>query len=196
MRPTKSFSELWNFLPWQVKNLRFAFGAPLAFTVGHFYSPICNPADLKQYYRAPELALPPDYVAGVSIDRELHFQCWQRWSQTFTNCTILTVGTSSRYSANNDNFGLGEAVILCSLIRELKPKRLTEIGCGYSSASALDTIEAHLDNRVACTFIDPFPELLQSLIAPGDSERITIIPRPVQEVDVSVFDALEENDIL
>lgn len=196
MPPAKYLRELWSFLPWQIKNLRFAFGAPVAYKLGHFYSPICNQADLRRYYRAPDLTPPPDDIPGVPIDRERHLKLWQRWSQTFADCTLLTESLSRRYSPNNRAFGLGEAVILSSLIRELRPKRFVEIGCGYSSASALDTIEAHLDNRVACTFIDPFPQLLHSLLAPGDGERITIISKPVQEVAVSVFDALEENDIL
>lgn len=141
-------------LPWKINNLRFIFGAPLAYRLGHFYSPVCQPEELASLYHDPDHTLLPDSIPGI------------------------------------------EAVILHAFLRELKPKRLVEIGSGFSSASALDTIEAHLGSGVACTFIDPYPQRLDALLTPDDKRRLTILRQPVQKVDLAVFDALGENDIL
>ena len=45
------------------------------------------------------------------------------------------------------------------------------------------------------TFIEPYPELLQTLTGP-EEQRVTLVPKPVQEVDTSVFEQLEAGDIL
>jgi hypothetical protein len=60
----------------------------------------------------------------------------------------------------------------------------------------LDTNELFFANRIACTFIEPFPALLRSLIMPDDPARVEIIASPLQDVDVARFRELNENDIL
>ena len=82
------------------------------------------------------------------------------------------------------------------MLRHFKPKHLIEIGSGYSSACALDTIDLNLHTGVQCTFIDPFPELLLSLLKSSDLCQVRIIDKPVQETDIEVFDILDMNDIL
>jgi predicted O-methyltransferase YrrM len=82
------------------------------------------------------------------------------------------------------------------MIRHSKPKRIIEVGSGYSSAMTLDTNELHFGNSIRCTFIEPYPELLQSLLRPGDRERIEVLPVRVQEVPLERFAELESGDIL
>ena len=52
------------------------------------------------------------------------------------------------------------------------------------------------DNEIQCTFIEPHPKLLKSLLKQGDLERIEIVPRPLQDVDLELFESLRANDIL
>ena len=82
------------------------------------------------------------------------------------------------------------------MIRHLRPGRIVEIGCGFSSCVSLDTNERFFNNAIQCTFIDPFPQLLNGLLKPEDSTRIRIIQDCVQDVPLAVFAELEENDIL
>ena len=70
------------------------------------------------------------------------------------------------------------------------------MGSGYSSCVTLDVNEIYFSNQIDCTFIEPYPELLYSLVKEQDKERITILPNKLQDIDVSLFQTLEENDIL
>ena len=101
-----------------------------------------------------------------------------------------------RYRFENPAFSYFDAIILYSMIRYLRPKRVIEIGCGYSSCVLLDTNERFFDNRIDCTFIEPYPQLLMSLLKEPDRSRITVIPTRLQDVESEVFLRLEPNDIL
>ena len=46
----------------------------------------------------------------------------------------------------------------------LRPRRLVEIGSGFSSCAAIDINERYLDGSVDLTFIDPHPELALQLV--------------------------------
>lgn len=101
-----------------------------------------------------------------------------------------------RYHHDNSALGVGDGILLYSMIRHVAPKRIIEVGCGYSSALMLDTNARHFDGEIDLTFIEPYPELLQSLMLEGDDERCVIKPVAVQDVDLEIFDALEAGDIL
>jgi predicted O-methyltransferase YrrM len=86
-----------------------------------------------------------------------------------------------------------DAAIYHSLLRHLRPRRVLEVGSGYSTAVALDTIEAHgLDTVVEC--IEPNPERLQGRLRPGDDVHLR--QQLVQDVPVEVFIELEAGDFL
>jgi len=58
------------------------------------------------------------------------------------------------------------------MIREIKPRRIVEIGSGYTSALILDTNELVFNNAINCTLIEPYPDLLHSLLRPADLNNI------------------------
>ena len=100
-----------------------------------------------------------------------------------------------RYFTENNWFPLSDAFTLSGIIRKEKPRRIVEVGSGFSSAVMLDTIDkARLS--AALTFIEPYPERLYSLFLPNDRSVSTVIARPVQEVPLSIFDQLEAQDLL
>jgi hypothetical protein len=101
-----------------------------------------------------------------------------------------------RYWFENPAYSYSDAIFLHCMIRHSRPKRIIEVGSGHSSCMTLDTNEQHFGNRIQCTFIEPYPELLLSLLHPGDKERIEIVPTRVQDVGVDRFAALEAGDIL
>jgi len=81
-------------------------------------------------------------------------------------------------------------------MRHAQPRRIVEIGSGYSSRAILDVNEIFFENRIACTFIEPFPQLLRDGIKESDYQRIRILEQKVQEVDIDVFRELQSSDIL
>ena len=88
----------------------------------------------------------------------------------------------------NDYFSGLDAVVYYSLIRQLKPRRIIEIGGGYSTRIANKALAANQSGRLTC--IEPHPD--ERL----DGSRVHLVTKRVEELDVSFFAALEANDIL
>jgi hypothetical protein len=82
------------------------------------------------------------------------------------------------------------------MLRHIKPRRLIEIGSGYSSFVTLDTDQYFLGGTLAATFIEPYPERLLSRISNADRARMTVIPKRLQDVDLELFKSLSAGDIL
>ena len=82
------------------------------------------------------------------------------------------------------------------MILHSKPKRIIEIGSGFSSCVILDTNDLHFDNNIRCTFIEPYPDRLLSLIKKTDLDRIELINKDIQDIDIEMFRSLSEKDIL
>src|SRR5687767_8552538 len=90
----------------------------------------------------------------------------------------------------NDYFAGFDAAVYYSLIRHLKPKRVIEIGSGYSTRFAGKALARNADGATL-TCIDPHPERLN-----GSNLNIALIQKRVEEIDVDFFSQLEANDIL
>jgi hypothetical protein len=99
-----------------------------------------------------------------------------------------------RYFYENPAFSYGDAIFLHTIIRRLAPQRIIEVGSGYSSCVTLDTNEHFFGRRIACTFIEPNPALLKSLLHPN--EEIHLVEDLLQNVDLSVFRQLQRGDNL
>lgn len=102
----------------------------------------------------------------------------------------------SRYFFDNPNFRHGEAIVLYGMIRHTHPKRIVEIGSGLSSCAMLDTNDLFFDGSIRCTFIDPQPEFLLSLLRENDRKRVEIFEQEVQDTETGIFTALSPGDIL
>jgi hypothetical protein len=101
-----------------------------------------------------------------------------------------------RYYFENPSFEYGDAIILYCMIRHVRPKRFIEVGSGYSSCVTLDTNELFFDNDITCSFVDPYPELLLSLITDSDKARCEITRKQLQDIDLDFFSELSSGDIL
>ena len=101
-----------------------------------------------------------------------------------------------RYRGDNDWFSWGDAVVLYALIRSFRPARILEVGSGFSSAVILDTVEHHLGDTTHCTFIEPYPDRLRSLLRPDDQQRCRVIVDRVHTVGIDPFLELAARDIL
>lgn len=165
---------------------------------GHFYSAVPSDEDRRW-------ALEGERVSEPVIDVDLRVDEQKKLIETLAPMADDFIWPASaelardeglRYHHENSALGIGDGVLLYSMIRYMRPKRIVEVGCGYSSALMLDTNARHFDNEIELTFIEPYPELLRSLMQEGDEERCNVKPVAVQDVDLAVFDQLEANDIL
>ncbi len=112
--------------------------------------------------------------------------------------TAIPEGASTQefhYYLGNAAFEAVDAEMLFGLIRLLKPRRMYEIGSGFSTLLAADALRRNGMDRCPCRFIviDPYrsAELERKLPSGVEPWRV-----PVQEVLLSKFQSLGENDIL
>jgi hypothetical protein len=99
------------------------------------------------------------------------------------------------YNYSNGFFETVDAETAYCLVRHHKPRRIVEVGGGYSSrvmAAALDS-NLKLDGvRGDLITIEPYPERIPKM----PSDRIHLITQTVQNVDLDVFRSLEPGDFL
>lgn len=162
---------------------------------GHFYSPIPSKIELNQDYDRifPEVYLSP---SGINFRAQQQVELLKRLSQFYRELPFGEERGKYRYGFSNSAYSWSDAICLNAMLRHVRPKRVVEVGSGHSSCMTLDTNEIWFNNAIECTFIEPYPELLFSLLRDGDRDRISILPSRVQDVDLEVFRRLEENDIL
>ncbi len=168
---------------------------PLAWPPGHFYSPIPDLSGIAAQRSRIFDALPD--LPGIDLNEAGQLAFFDALSRHHdAGFFPETPRPDRRFHFQNDNFRHGEALILSALLRHLRPSRVIEVGSGYSSCAMLDTRDAMTGAPFDVTFIEPYPALLQSLIRPGDADRITVIDQPVQAVETAVFAQLQANDVL
>ena len=91
----------------------------------------------------------------------------------------------------NDYFNGLDAAVFYSLIRHLRPRRVIEIGSGYSTRFAHKALTRNADGgRLTC--IEPHPEERLN----GLRLSVEVIQKRVEEIDVDFFSCLQANDIL
>lgn len=167
------------------------------FPPGHFYSPIPDVSEIK----GRDSMEPPSSVkeiSGIDLNVEKQRELLDHFS-TYNQDLLWPVESSDaqyRYEFNNHYFSYGDAVTLYSMMRHLEPKKVIEVGSGYSSALMLDVNRLFFDYKINITCIEPFPERLKSLLNDEDLTQLTLLEQPVQEVDLSLFENLEAGDIL
>ncbi|MGH1366746.1 MAG: class I SAM-dependent methyltransferase [Calditrichia bacterium] len=161
---------------------------------GHFYSAVPSAEERQYFIDAPcKTALS---VPGIDINEVGQLALLERLAPHYQACPFPEHPTDSyRYHLSNGTYSYTDGLTLFAMMREFKPRRIVEIGSGFSSAMMLDTNEHFFNGKIDLTFIEPYPELLHSVMKPADSKH-TIIDTKVQEVDLELFRSLEENDIL
>jgi hypothetical protein len=170
--------------------------APQFVPPGHFYSPI-PPLEEVRRNQARLWSGQLRDVPGVDLRETAQLALLEEFKGYYPRDLFPVEKTPGRrYAYANPAYSYADAIFLHCMLRHCRPRRLIEVGSGYSSAMTLDTNELFFDNRIKCTFIEPYPELLRSLLAPGDAERIEIIGSGVQGVPVQRFEALEAGDVL
>jgi hypothetical protein len=103
---------------------------------------------------------------------------------------------SVSYNYNNGFFEAVDAEIAYCMVRHYKPRRIVEVGGGFSSrvmAAALDQ-NLKLDGVGGeLTTIDPYPDRFPQKVL---SDRVHLIAQTVQNVNLDVFLSLQSGDFL
>ena len=164
------------------------------FPMGHYHSPVVDPSTVADYLKR-ENALTLEDLKGVSVDVPAMRALWRKHLD-FTRAHRFseTANGSERFRYGDGPFPEGDAMSLQLMIAEHRPKRVIEIGSGFSTACMLDAFERLGLEGVEVTCVEPYPERLQSLLRPTD--RVELIQKPVQEVEGALIDKLQPDDML
>jgi SAM-dependent methyltransferase len=161
---------------------------------GHFYSPLPSPAEVEAAFARGGNGPP---IPGVELNTDAQFALMQELAAFYPDLPFPEKETAGhRYYLGNLSYGPYDACALYGVMRHLKPRRIVEVGCGYSSAALLDANDASFGGRIEFTFIDPDLAQLRRLLLPGEANPGTLIEKQVQDVPNDVFEKLEAGDIL
>ena len=167
---------------------------PERFPLGHFYSAI--PSIMSVTERASEIFSRIADVNAIDLAPAKQIEILKDFNSMMEHPHFYSPEKRKRFDIDNDYFSYDDAPILHCMMRRLRPKRIIEIGSGHSSACMLDTSEFYLDDSVDFTFIDVDCSNLHRVILETDLTRVQIYERPIQEVDLGMFSALQRNDLL
>jgi len=162
---------------------------------GHYFSPF---PDLDEIRANEERIFNHDRaVLGIDLRENEQFEILGKIGRIYpVICFPESKAPEFRYYFDNPAYAYSDGIVLHAMLRIIQPRRLIEVGSGYSSAMTLDTNELFFQNRIDVTLIEPYPDLLYSLMKPQDKDHIVVIQSRLQELNPSLFEKLGENDIL
>jgi hypothetical protein len=136
-------------------------------------------------------------LPDIKLNKENQFQRLQEFCRFYDELPFPEKQKPAcRYYYGQNWFGYADAIFLYSFLRQNKPKRIVEVGSGFSSAVILDTAERFLPQQTEVTFIEPYPDRLLSLLKNHDKDKNRIINTRVQEAPIEVFTSLGAGNLL
>ena len=167
-----------------------------AFPPGHYHSPIVDPEELKK--RQDAMWTGDDPLLGIDLNDQVHrrilTEVFPKYIAEFDYPVELDCapGPASFY-VNNSQFGWLDASVLFVLLREWAPKRIIEVGSGYSSLLMADVNRRFLHGQIDITCIEPNPRDFLRGEIPGIAR---VLQRNVQDVPLEIFRQLARGDVL
>lgn len=162
-------------------------------TPGHFYSPIPD-ADFIEN-RKNIIFNANRSVKGIDFNENYQLTLIKNISPILKEYPFPEIKISELLFYNQNIYYFNsDAVCLYGMIRHFKPKRIIEIGSGFSSALILDVNRLYFNYEINLTFIEPNPERLKSIV--GFNENFELIENIIQDVDIDKFRNLESGDFL
>lgn len=198
--PTSVWERRYHELEARIHNaLRLSEGPAerLSTPPGHYYSPIPALSDLIAHADRVWPSPPPRTLAAIDLNEQHQLEVLAELAAFYPEQPWSDEKQEGlRYYFQNPMYSYADALYLYGMLRKVRPQRLIEVGSGYTSSVTLDTNDRFLGGQMQCTFIDPEPQRLYSLLTEEDHKRTTIIPHQVQDVPLSTFEPLGANDIL
>ncbi|MHB8658429.1 MAG: class I SAM-dependent methyltransferase [Solirubrobacteraceae bacterium] len=164
------------------------------FPVGHYYSPMYDSRELAQQR---EQLWPPSPREAVGIDwREeaqlelCHLVFAQQQQLEFID---EPSGDQLEYHTSNDQYPPLDAWVLAGMLEHLNPRRMIEVGSGFSTLVSARTNRERLASQMQLTCVEPYPRdfVLQGI--PGVSD---LRVERIQDTPLALFSELSAGDVL
>ena len=162
---------------------------------GSCSSPIVDTTDIRKR-EAEVFSINSKDIPGIDLNEKYQLILLKEFERYYPDIPFQNLKNTARYYYDNGYYLHSDAIVLYSMIRRFRPKRIVEIGAGFSSAAMLDSLDSLGDYDTKLTLIEPFPDRLRSLLRSEDYDRCTILEQRLEDVDLSIVDQLGEHDIL
>jgi hypothetical protein len=167
------------------------------FPAGHYFSPIPDQEEVLTYIASRKDPMHTNDLDGIDLSRESQLGLLNEYVTFYKDLPFPEQQKPDfRYYYQNDWYSYADAIFLYSFLRKNQPRRIVEIGSGFSSAVMLDTVERFFSRRPEMIFIEPYPDRLRSLLRTNDENQVAIIEKKIQEVPSEIFSSLEAGDFL
>jgi predicted O-methyltransferase YrrM len=167
------------------------------FPPGHFYSPVVSVEEIEKRQAQIWTDIHPESLEGIDLNVSRQLDIVKELEKFYLQMPFAeTKKEGLRFYFDNEYYSYTDAFFLYGVLRHFKPKKIIEIGSGFSSAIMLDTNDHFLNNSVDFTFVEPYPGRLKSLLREQDKTATKLIEENVQQVKMEVFEQLNAGDIL
>lgn len=105
-------------------------------------------------------------------------------------------GVAGEFFLRNDAFGTVDAELLYGIVRAMRPRKVIELGSGYSSLLIALACRLNAAQGVPTTHVayDPYPR--PHVLGDSPPEPTTVLPVSATDVPIETFAALEAGDVL
>lgn len=165
----------------------------LLFPVGHFYSPIADPADIRA--REQKIWMPVDEMPGIELcipDQLMLLRQLKSYTASI-NYPLEQPEDLTTYFYGNDQYPVLDAEFLYTALCHFRPKSMIEVGSGFSSLITADVNRRVLGSKLDFSCIEPFP---RQFLIDGVDGITRLVQQKVEDVELSFFDRLDSGDIL
>lgn len=146
----------------------------------HYYTPLTELKDIsnqKLLEKADFSKINYDQSESLSFLNSL-----EKFIQYFSNLDHFNIGQLNKYGKG---YGYLESIILQSMIAEIKPKKIIEIGSGISTFCMLSALK-ELNYKFEMLIVDPFvSKELETLVS--KNINITIIKEKAENVELNNY---------
>jgi predicted O-methyltransferase YrrM len=168
----------------------------ICWPLDHYYSPI---PDTRVLSREPARSRvwPPVAPETPGIDWRPHEQVAllrdHLARQTDVPIPDGPAGDRRDYHASNEMFSRLDAWMLQAMLRHFRPRRMIEVGCGWSSLMTARVNREQLDGSLDFTCIEPYPP---DFLGDGVDGISRLVVSPVEQIPVDTFLNLTAGDFL
>ncbi|MBI2865448.1 MAG: class I SAM-dependent methyltransferase [Chloroflexi bacterium] len=164
-------------------------------TPNNYEWPIPDTARLPDRLWRPRSEM-PGVDLRVEAQLDLLNRVFAQYKTEYDRLPLEPTSDPRQYHVNNKLFESVDGEVLYCLIRHFRPRRIFEIGAGWSTLLAAQAAlknQQEFGEAAELISIEPFPNETLRAGFPGLSR---LIVAGLEDVDLSLFDSLSANDIL
>jgi hypothetical protein len=168
----------------------------ICWPLDHYYSPVPdNRALAREPARSRVWPPRPRATPGIDWREEQQVALVRDTLALQPECVFPSgpTGDPRDYHAGSEMFSRLDAWLLQGILRHFRPRRMIEVGCGWSSLVTARVNREYLGNALHFTCIEPYPP---DFLGEGIDGITELIASPVEELSIDPFLQLGDGDVL